>query len=206
MRYPWFRLAVFVGIAAWLVIWLYQAWIFALGPDPGKVLLERLGLGALILLLITLSMTPLQRITGWSGWIVTRRQLGLWCFAYAMLHLAAYLFFVLGLDVGQLGVELRKRPYIIVGALAWLILLVLACTSNRASQRKLGTKWRKLHKATYAVLGLALLHFLWVVRANWSEWAIYAAIGGLLIMLRIPPIARLLKRRPNKTKISKSSA
>ena len=198
MRYPAFRLAVFVLVAVWPMLWVYQAWLFALGSDPGKVLLVRLGLGALILLLITLSMTPLQRLTGWSGWIIVRRQLGLWCFAYAMLHLAAYLFFVLGLDLGQLAVELRKRPYIIVGALAWLVLLTLAVTSNRASQRKLGAKWRKLHKGVYLALGLVLLHFLWVVRADWREWGIYAGVGAVLMALRVPPIARLIKRRPDK--------
>ncbi|WP_263264414.1 protein-methionine-sulfoxide reductase heme-binding subunit MsrQ [Pseudomonas sp. RIT-PI-S] len=206
MRYPWFRLVIFLFVAVWPVLWVYQAWMFALGPDPGKVLLERLGLGALIMLLITLSMTPLQKLTGWSGWIVVRRQLGLWCFAYAALHLVAYLFFVLGFDLGQLTVELRKRPYIIVGALAWLILLALAVTSNRASQRKLGKKWLKLHKAVYAVLGLALLHFLWVVRADWREWSVYAAIGALLMLLRLPAIARRLRRKANKQSIFKTSA
>lgn len=110
MRYPWFRLGIFVLASFWPLFWLYQAWAFALGPDPGKVLVDRLGLGALIFLLITLCMTPLQRLSGWSGWIVVRRQLGLWCFAYVVLHLSGYLFFILGLDWGQLGVELRKRP------------------------------------------------------------------------------------------------
>lgn len=206
MRYPLFRLGVFIVIAVWPLLWLYQAWIFALGPDPGKVLLERLGLGALILLLIILAMTPLQKVTGWSGWIIVRRQLGLWCFAYAVLHLAAYLFFVLGLDFGQLGVELRNRPYIIVGALAWIMLLALAVTSNRASQRKLGSRWRTLHKAVYGVLGLALLHFLWIVRANWAEWSVYASIGAALMALRIPAVARFIKRRPNKKANSKTGA
>lgn len=91
-----------------------------LDPDPGKILVDRLGLGALVFLLITLSMTPLQKLTGWSGWVVVRRQLGLWCFAYIVLHMTSYMVFILGLDWGQLGVELRKRPYIIVGALVSL--------------------------------------------------------------------------------------
>lgn len=206
MRYPWFRLGAFVLIAALPVYWVYQAWIFALGPDLGKVLLIRLGLGALVLLLITLSMTPLQRLTGWSGWLIVRRQLGLWCFAYATLHLVAYLFFVLGFDFSQLGVELRKRPYIIVGALAWLVLLALAVTSNRASQRKLGKRWRLLHKSVYVVLGLALLHFLWVVRADWAEWGLYAGAGALLMLCRVPLVARSLKRPSRKRDISQTSA
>jgi len=206
MRYPWFRLGVFLLVAVWPFWWVYQAWLFALGPDPGKVLLDRLGLGALVMLLITLSMTPLQRITGWSGWVIVRRQLGLWCFAYAVLHLSAYLFFVLGLDFSQLGVELQKRPYIIVGALAWVLLLALAVTSNRASQRKLGSNWRRLHKLVYAVLALALLHFLWIVRANWAEWSVYAGIGAALMVLRVPLIAAFIKRpKKNRTNLQRSA-
>jgi sulfoxide reductase heme-binding subunit YedZ len=194
MRYPLWRLSVFIVIALWPLYWLYQAWLFALGPDPGKVLLNRLGLGVLVLLLVSLGMTPLQRITGWSGWIIVRRQLGLWCMAYAVLHLTAYLVFVLGLDLGQLGVELVKRPYIIVGSLAFLGLVVLSVTSNRYSQRRLGARWKKLHRLTYGVLGLGLLHFLWIVRSDLKEWSIYASVGALLLVLRLPPIARRIPR------------
>ncbi|WP_213880684.1 protein-methionine-sulfoxide reductase heme-binding subunit MsrQ [Pseudomonas sp. dw_358] len=202
MRYPLWRLGVFLLIGFWPVWWVYQAWLFALGPDPGKVLLDRLGLGTLILILVTLCMTPLQRLTGLSFWIVVRRQLGLWCFAYVCMHLAAYLVFVLGLEWGQLGVELRKRPYIIVGSLAWVCLFVLALTSNRFSQRRLGSRWRRLHKLIYGALGLGLLHFLWVVRADLAEWSVYAAIGCLLIVLRVPAIARRTPRLWGKKPVS----
>jgi sulfoxide reductase heme-binding subunit YedZ len=194
MRYPFWRLSVFVVACVWPLLWLYQAWIFALGPDPGKVLVDRLGLGTLVLVLITLCMTPLQKLSGWPGWIAVRRQLGLWCFAYVCLHLAAYLFFVLGLDWSQLGVELVKRPYIIVGSLAFLCLLALAVTSNRYSQRRLGRRWKQLHRLIYAVLGLGLLHFLWIVRADLEEWSIYAAVGAFLMLLRVPAVARRIPR------------
>lgn len=194
MKYPLWRFGVFVAACVAPVLWLYQAWIFALGPDPGKVLVDRFGLGTLILLLITLGMTPLQRVTGWPGWIVVRRQLGLWCFAYVVMHMTAYALFILGLDWGQLGVELVKRPYIIVGALAFLCLLALAVTSNRYSQRRLGARWKKLHRLIYVILGLGLLHMLWIVRADLKEWAVYAAIGAALLILRIPMIARRIPR------------
>lgn len=194
MRYPWFRLAIFlVGcvLPAW---WLYEAAMGLLGPDPGKILVDRLGLGALTFLLVTLGMTPLQRLTGWSGWIVVRRQLGLWCFAYIMLHMTAYMVFILGLDWGQLGVELRKRPYIIVGFLGFLGLLALAATSNRYSQRRLGARWKKLHRLVYVILGLGLLHFLWIVRSDLKEWVVYASIGALLLVVRLPPVWRRVPR------------
>jgi sulfoxide reductase heme-binding subunit YedZ len=194
MRNPFWRSAVFICAMVWPLLWLYQAWQDALGPDPGKVLVDRLGLGTLVLLLITLSMTPLQKLSGWAGWIAVRRQLGLWCFAYVVLHLSAYLTFILGFDWSQLGVELRKRPYIIVGALGFLCLLALACTSNRYSQRRLGARWKKLHRLAYLVLVLGLLHMLWIVRADLKEWSIYASIGALLLVLRLPPLARRIPR------------
>ncbi|WP_447891104.1 protein-methionine-sulfoxide reductase heme-binding subunit MsrQ [Pseudomonas hormoni] len=194
MRYPIWRVAVFIAAAIWPLLWLYQAWADVLGPDPGKVLVDRLGLGALVLLLITLSMTPLQKLSGWAGWIAVRRQLGLWCFAYVVLHLSGYTAFILGFDWSQMGVELRKRPYIIVGALGFLCLLALALTSNRYSQRRLGSRWKKLHRLVYVVLGLGLLHMLWIVRADLKEWAVYASIGGLLLVLRLPPVTRRIPR------------
>ena len=200
MRVPFWRIGVFIAAAIWPMLWLYQALEDLLGPDPGKVLVDRLGLGTLVLLLITLSMTPMQKLTGWAGWIAVRRQLGLWCFAYVVLHLCSYMAFILGFDWSQLAVELRKRPYIIVGALGFLGLLALAVTSNRYSQRRLGSRWKKLHRLAYVILGLGLLHMLWIVRADLEEWAIYAFIGAVLLILRIPPVTRriprLLARKP----------
>lgn len=193
MRYRLWRIAVFCVGPILPLFWLYQAWSFALGPDPGKVLVDRLGVAALAILLLTLAMTPLQRFSGWGGWIAVRRQLGLWCFAYVVLHLSAYAVFVLGMDVGQLLIDLRKRPYIFVGALAFLGLLILAATSNRWSIRKLGRRWRVLHRIIYGVLALVLLHMLWVVRADIEEWLIYAAIGSFLMVLRIPGVLVRLK-------------
>lgn len=194
MRFPAWRIGVFIAAAIWPLLWLYEALMDSLGPDPGKVLVDRLGLGTLILLLITLCMTPLQKLTGWAGWIAVRRQLGLWCFAYVVLHLSSYLAFILGFDWSQLGVELGKRPYIIVGALGFFGLLALAVTSNRYSQRRLGARWKKLHRLVYLILGLGLLHMLWIVRADLKEWAVYALIGAVLLILRMPPVMRRMPR------------
>ncbi|KTC24397.1 MULTISPECIES: protein-methionine-sulfoxide reductase heme-binding subunit MsrQ [Bacteria] len=202
MRYPLFRFAAFLLACVWPLYWLAQAVLDALGPDPGKVLVDRMGQGALVMLLVTLCMTPLQKLTGWAGWIVVRRQLGLWCFAYVLMHLCAYLFFILGLDWGQLGVELRKRPYIIVGSLALVGLLALAVTSNRYSQRRLGARWKKLHRLVYVILGLGLLHFLWIVRADLKEWTVYAVIGGLLMLLRVPSIEKRIPRVGGRKRVS----
>ncbi len=190
MRYLFWRLSVFLSVCIAPLLWLHQAWILDLGPDPGKALVDRFGLGTLVLLLITLAMTPLYQLTGWAGWVAVRRQLGLWCFASVVTHMLAYGFFILGFDWAQLGVELVKRPYIFVGSLAFLGLLAMAVTSNRYSQRRLGKRWKKLHRLIYGVLGLGLLHMLWIVRADLKEWTLYAGIGALLLVLRIPAVAR----------------
>ncbi|QEY64875.1 protein-methionine-sulfoxide reductase heme-binding subunit MsrQ [Metapseudomonas lalkuanensis] len=194
MRFRLWRLFVFLVAPIPVGLWLYQAWIFALGPDPGKVLVDRLGLGALWLLLITLSMTPLQKLTGWGGWIAVRRQVGLWCFTYVMLHISAYAVFLLGLDMQQLLIDLGKRPYIFVGALGFCGLLALAVTSNRFSVRRLGKRWKQLHRLVYAILAIALLHMLWVVRADMAEWSGYAVTGIGLLLLRVPIVERYLPR------------
>lgn len=180
------RLAVFAAALAVPGFWLYQALGGLLGPDPGKVLLERLGQGALCLLLLTLALSPLRCLSGWPGWLRLRRQLGLWCFAYACLHLLAWLAFLLGFDPGALGTELAERPYILVGFAAWALLLPLALTSNRTSMRRLGAGWQRLHRLVYLALVLALLHFLWVVRSDLGEWLVYAAVAALLLALRWP--------------------
>lgn len=192
MRYPWWRLLLFVTAASVPCYWLYLGAVAALGPDPGKVLVDNLGQGALVLLLSSLAMTPLQRLTHWPGWVAFRRQLGLWSFAYAALHVSAYLYFLLGLDFTALAAELVERPYIAVGAIALLGLSALAATSTRWSMRRLGKGWKKLHRMVYPILLIVLLHMLWVVRSDAERWALYAMVAAVLLMARVPLIERRL--------------
>lgn len=185
MRYRSWRVSVFLAACAPIPVWLWQLWSDVLGADPGKTLVDRLGLAALCLLLVTLAMTPMRNVSSWSGWIAVRRQLGLWSFTYAFLHVAGYLVFLLGLDFTRLLTEIYKRPYILVGGVAFVGLLMLAVTSNRFSVRRLGRRWKQLHKAVYGVLLLVLLHMLWVVRADMAEWSAYAFIGLALLATRL---------------------
>ncbi|MGK8438070.1 protein-methionine-sulfoxide reductase heme-binding subunit MsrQ [Ectopseudomonas hydrolytica] len=194
MRYRLWRVGVFIAASLPPMYWFYGAMLGLLGPDPGKVLVDSLGLGALVLLLITLTMTPLQQLTRWGGWIAVRRQLGLWCFAYVVLHLAGYVLFIAGLRLELVLRDLSERPYIIVGALAFVGLLALAVTSNRFSIRRLGRKWKALHRLVYVILLLALLHMLWVVRADLGEWLAYALVGGVLLLMRLSVVAGGLQR------------
>ncbi|MDM9653091.1 protein-methionine-sulfoxide reductase heme-binding subunit MsrQ [Pseudomonas wenzhouensis] len=194
MRYRLWRVGVFLAASMPPLYWLYCAVFNLLGPDPGKVLVDNLGLGALVLLLITLAMTPLQQLSRWAGWIAVRRQLGLWCFAYAALHLFGYVLFIAGMRPELVLRDLSERPYIIVGALTFVGLLALVITSNRFSIRKLGRRWKALHRMIYVILLLALLHMLWVVRADLGEWLAYALIGGALLLMRVSAVASGLQR------------
>lgn len=190
---------MFLCAASVPLYWLYLAWTFALGPDPGKVLVDNLGQGALVLLLLTLAMTPIQRMTGWAGWLAVRRQLGLWCFTYALMHLASYLFFLLGAEFSCLPEELSERPYILVGALGLFGLTALAATSSRWSMRRLGKRWKTLHRLIYVIVIVVLLHMLWVVRADAGRWALYAGIAAILLVLRLPAVASVLGRLRTQT-------
>lgn len=191
----WFgRILVFLAALLPPCLWLYQAQAGELGPDPGKAILVRLGEGAWILLLLTLSLTPLQRLTPWRLWGRIRRQLGLWSFTYASLHLLAYVLFILGLAWERLPTELAKHPYILVGAMAWLLLTPLALTSNTFSMARLGKYWKFLHRLIYPVVGLVLLHMLWIVRSDWGTWFIYAGIAVTLLSLRLPGVLSRLSR------------
>ena len=195
MRVTVWRATVFLLSLIPLSLWVYQGASDQLGVDPGKKLVDLLGLTALWFLLLTLAMTPLQVLSGWSGWLSVRRQLGLWTFAYALLHVGGYLVFLLGLDLSRLLDDLGKRPYIVVGAAAFVGLLALALTSNRRSVRRLGRRWKTLHRAVYFILVLALLHMLWVVRADLREWLAYAAVASLLMAARHPGCRATLAAR-----------
>lgn len=177
---------------AWLA---FDVWTDALGADPIAEITHRSGDWALRFLLVALAVTPLRRATGWSVLAQFRRLLGLYAFFYASLHFATYLVLDLGGYWAQILEDIAKRPYITVGFLAWLLLLPLALTSTRGMMRRLGRGWARLHRIVYAVGVLGVLHYLWLVKADRTEPLVYATILALLLLLRIPPIARRLDRR-----------
>jgi len=163
----------------------------ALGADPVKALTHGTGLWALRFLLLCLAMTPLRRATGWSGFIRYRRMLGLFAFFYACLHLTVYLVLDLGAYWADLLTDIQKRPYMTVGFLAWLILLPLAVTSTKGMMRRLGRHWQTLHRFVYVAAILAILHFVWLVKADLREPAIYVFVLAVLFG------ARLWRSAPN---------
>ncbi|MFC4729291.1 protein-methionine-sulfoxide reductase heme-binding subunit MsrQ [Coralloluteibacterium thermophilus] len=185
-----------------LGLWILQALGGAdtLGADPVATITHYTGIWALRMLLVALAITPLRRLTGWNGWVRFRRLLGLYAFVYASLHFATYLFLDLGGLWGQILEDLVKRTYITVGVLAWLILAALAATSTTAAIRRLGRRWAQLHRLVYVAAVLAVLHFVWLVKADLREPALYAALLAVLLG------ARIVHRLRQRSAVSRSSA
>jgi sulfoxide reductase heme-binding subunit YedZ len=181
---------VFLACLLPLLYLAWDTWRGALGADPVAQLEHRSGDWALRLLLATLAITPLRRVTGWNKAIRFRRMLGLFAFFYVSVHLTIYLVVDLGGFWSQLLTEIAKRPYITVGFTAWLLLIPLALTSTNAMMRRLGRNWQRLHKLVYLIALLGVLHFLWLVKADHREPAIYLGVLIVLLLLRLPKLAR----------------
>ena len=168
-----------------------------LGANPLETLLHVSGQSALVFLTLTLSITPLRRAltllsrktslkygkrtSDWNWLVRMRRMLGLWCFAYACVHTGCFLEFDVGYDWATLASETKEKPYLLVGMSAFTLLWPLALTSPSFAMRRLGKHWGTLHKATYAVAMLGLLHFWWLVKPGiWRPLPYTLVIGGLL--------------------------
>ena len=156
----------------------------SLGPDPAEHLMHETGEWVMRFVVLVLAATPLARL-GWPRLARYRRMLGLFAWFYATLHLLVFAQVYIGWSGGILVQELAERPYVLVGFLAWLILVPLAVTSISSIRRKMGRNWRKLHKLTYVVAVLGWLHLLWLSRSDVGEAVIYGAVFALLFALRI---------------------
>jgi sulfoxide reductase heme-binding subunit YedZ len=167
---------------------VHGAFTDGLGPNPAEALIRALGDWTLRLLCLTLAVTPLRVRTRTPQLARFRRLLGLFVFCYACLHLLAYAWLDMGLVAADIGRDILKRPFILVGFTTWLLLLPLALTSSNRAVRWLGGRqWRSLHRLVYAVAGLALLHFAWM-RAGKNDFAevwLYAAIVAVLLLERL---------------------
>ena len=167
-----------------LAVLVWRALSGGLGIDPVKTLEHQLGLTALQLLLAGLLVTPLRRWTG-VNLIRYRRAIGLLAFLYAALHLLVWLWLDLQLRWSEIGADLVKRPYVIVGMLGFACLVPLAMTSNGWSVRRLGAAaWQRLHRLAYAAVLLAALHYLLLVKVWSAEPLLYALAAAGLVALR----------------------
>ena len=177
---------------SWLLYLVVQD---QLGANPQEALIRATGDWALRFLVIVLAVTPLRELSGLSALARYRRMLGVFMYFYALLHFLSYSGFDMGFDVADIFNDIVKRPFILVGSLALLLLTPLAATSLNAAIRALGAKrWQRLHRLVYAVAGLAILHFFWMRagKNDFAEVAVYAALLALLLGWRL----RKLRPRP----------
>ncbi|WP_157263492.1 protein-methionine-sulfoxide reductase heme-binding subunit MsrQ [Azohydromonas aeria] len=169
----------------------YLVWAAAtdsLGANPAEALIRSSGDWTLRLLCVTLAVTPLRVLLNQPALARFRRMLGVATFGYALLHFACYAVLDQGLDVQVILQDIAKRPFILVGTAALILMTPLALTSfNRAIKALGGARWQRLHKAVYAVALLALLHFFWMKagKNDFGEWSIYAAVIAALLGWRV---------------------
>lgn len=191
--------AVWLAGAIPLALLVYDTLTGRLGIDPVRDIEHRLGRTALYFLIASLVVTPLLRL-GRVNLMRFRRALGLLCFCYAALHLLAWVVFDMGFRWGQMGGDIIKRPWLTLGMGAFVILTILAVTSNGFSVRRLGNRWRTIHRLVYAAAILASIHWLLSLKL-WSAWPLtcVAAILVLLVLrLRIgPKSAQMRGKKPS---------
>jgi methionine sulfoxide reductase heme-binding subunit len=187
------RVPVWAMYAAGLLPLIWLIWLSfsgGLGADPVRILERSLGIWALRFLILVLCVSPLRRFAG-INLLRYRRSLGVVTFIYAALHLTVWVTLDLAFRWGEIGEALVKRPFIIVGMIAFLVMLPLAVTSNNMSVRRLGAVlWQRLHKLTYAAAALGALHFILLNKVWTGELVIYTTIITLVLALRVVPKQR----------------
>ena len=188
MKQPWLKPLVFVLCLLPLAVLAWQGYTERLGANPIEAVTHATGEWSLRFLLLTLLMTPLRRWTGWSWPLRIRRMLGLFAFFYATLHLFTYLWLDQFFEWREIALDILDRPFITVGMLAYALLVPLAATSNRLAIRRLGRRWKTLHRLAYVAPALGVLHFWWLVKADVREPLVYGAALMLLLLLRFPSL------------------
>lgn len=190
---------------AWL---LFDFWFGFLGPEPIRAMILRTGKAAIIMLTLSLAATPAGIIFGWKQAAVVRRPLGLYAFMYVCLHLSIFVWLDYGFMMTLIIEEIIKRRYAVVGFVAFLLLIPLALTSTKGSQRRLGKRWQSLHQLVYLVGVLAVIHYIWLVKNAYTQPLIFAAIIGFLLLVRVAPIRQWLiatrRRIENRRKAAKT--
>ena len=181
---PAIRAGFFVFCLVPFMALVYSVATNALGPDPAEHLMQVTGEWVMRFMILVLAATPLARI-GWPRLARYRRMLGLYAWFYATLHLLVFAQVFIGWSGDILLEELVERPYVLVGFLAWLILVPLGITSASTVRRKMGRNWRKLHKLTYAVAALGWLHLFWLSRSDVGDAVVYGVFIGVLLLARL---------------------
>jgi methionine sulfoxide reductase heme-binding subunit len=182
---PWLKPAVFTGSLVPLAGLLIRASEGRLSANPVAAALNQLGLLTLTFLIATLAATPLRLLFGWSWPIRIRRMLGLFAFFYASLHFVTYVAIDQQFDFRAILEDILKRKFIFVGFTALVLLVPLALTSTNASVRRMGIqRWQRLHRLAYVAAALGVIHFVWRVKRDLTQPALYGAVLALLLLIR----------------------
>jgi sulfoxide reductase heme-binding subunit YedZ len=179
---------VFLLAAAPAVALVIRAATDTLGANPAEALTRGSGDWTLRLLCLTLAITPLRQLSGWHALARLRRMLGLFTFFYGVLHFLCYAWLDMGFDLAAILTDIPKRPFVLVGTAALLLMVPLAATSTNRAIRALGARrWQQLHRAVYAVGVLGVLHFFWMRsgKNDFAEVAVYAAVLAALLGWRL---------------------
>jgi sulfoxide reductase heme-binding subunit YedZ len=156
-----------------------------LGANPIELVIRSFGTWALTLLLITLTITPLRKLTG-ANWLVQlRRMAGLYAFFYALMHMLSYVWLDQWFDWAAIGKDIVKHPFILAGFSSFVLLIPLACTSTNAMMKRLKRNWQKLHTLVYPIAMLGVLHYFWLVKKDITQPVIYAAVLAVLLGARL---------------------
>jgi methionine sulfoxide reductase heme-binding subunit len=178
-----------------LILFAFDAFRGNLGTNPIEFFLRTTGVLTLSFLLITLFVTPLRKMFGWNSLVKYRRMLGLYAFFYGFLHLSTYSIFDKSLSISAIAGDVFQRPFIAVGMLAFFLLIPLAVTSTNAMIKKLGGKnWSKLHKLSYAIAILGVLHFYMIVKSDITYPAIFGFVLAVLLGYRIYDSNKTVKK------------
>jgi sulfoxide reductase heme-binding subunit YedZ len=184
----WLKVPVFLLClvpAGMLLLEAFGVAGLSLGANPVEALIHSLGTWSLNFLLITLAVTPLRRLTGQAWLLRFRRMFGLFAFFYLLLHFLAYAGVDQRFALGYILEDIAERPYITLGFAAFLLLIPLAATSTRGMIRRLGPRWKQLHRLVYPAAILGVWHYYWLVKADVLQPLIYAALLILLLALRL---------------------
>ncbi len=194
------RLSVFVASLLPLARLLWLGAHDALSANPLEFVTRSTGTWALVFLCLSLTITPLKRLSGQPQWMKLRRMLGLYCFFYALLHVGLWLWLEHDFDLLAMGRDVFKRPFIAAGFAAFVLLLPLAATSTKGMMRRLGARWVQLHRLVYVIAVAAILHYWWhkAGKNDFASVSIYAAAVAALLAVRLwwalkPALARWLK-------------
>ncbi|MGI8811731.1 MAG: sulfite oxidase heme-binding subunit YedZ [Pyrinomonadaceae bacterium] len=179
---------ILISINAFIpfVMIAYDGFNSRLGANPLEFFLRTTGVLTLTSLVITLSITPLRKLFGWNSLIKYRRMIGLYAFFYACLHLITYSIFDKSLNVPEIVADVLKRPFIAIGMIAFLMLVPLAVTSTNGMVKRLGGKnWSRLHKLTYVIVVLGVIHFWMIVKSDIFYPAMFGGVVLLLLLFRL---------------------